>query len=185
MTIKIKGEWKWIDGTPCDTDDGLCTSFWDWDTDNEGDIWQGPNADCGFFTVRSGIVVDGRVWDGTVYLELGCDGMTQTLCNAPLALPSEPSVSPTESPETPLSPASLCQTIPPHPSARQYIPIPAPREDYSNYTQAQRLCQDMYGTDLATIITQQDQENAFCEMYQNRVGTAWIGLNDIATEGMS
>eukprot|EP00486_Rosalina_sp_Unknown_P000341 CAMPEP_0201566810 /NCGR_PEP_ID=MMETSP0190_2-20130828/6897_1 /ASSEMBLY_ACC=CAM_ASM_000263 /TAXON_ID=37353 /ORGANISM="Rosalina sp." /LENGTH=491 /DNA_ID=CAMNT_0047986041 /DNA_START=104 /DNA_END=1579 /DNA_ORIENTATION=- len=51
------------------------------------------------------------------------------------------------------------------------------------YADAQLSCQDTYGTDLATITTQTDMDDAIYIMNYNQVTRAWIGLNDQNQEG--
>ena len=165
--------WRFMDGHDCPNENTAykCVDFWLYRKNEDASYRPrciGPTETgypCAYFdTSENG--VDNNI---------DCDEARPFLCNG-----EEPDTTTTT---TSLSPLSICQTIPPHQSARQYIAITATRENYVNYTEAQQLCEDTFGTDLATIITEQDQENAFCEMYQNTVYTAWVGLNDIVSEG--
>ena len=75
----------------------------------------------------------------------------------------------------------LCDNQPPH--QRQYEII----KDFgaTSYTNGQQACQTQFGTNLATIITEQDRTNAITKLQQENVVTAWIGLNDLSIEGMT
>ena len=134
----------------------------------------GNNSDCAAFTIYAGGLPNGEQADGSTHLEETCAATTQTLCNAPLPiqLTSEPSISPTE------TIVYSCSE-----NGRQYRLLPYDL-CCNNFTEARRLCQETYGTDLATIITEQDQANAICELNDNSVPGAWIGLNDLDEEGM-
>ena len=74
----------------------------------------------------------------------------------------------------------LCDDQPPQQRAYEVIKDLGP----TSYTNGQQACQTRFGTNLATIITQQDQTNAINKLLQENVLIAWIGLNDLSVEGM-
>ena len=92
----------------------------------------------------------------------------------PTSSPSNiPSLSPTTIPT--LSPSNF-PTISPTQIPRKYIKVNLEL----SWFEAERYCMDVYGTNLATIVTEQDFAEA---VIQNDGDDRWIGLNDINESG--
>ena len=149
------GEWKWIDGTECTVDTGLCTDLWDSPivNDNYDDFNQLVpafsdrfNSDCGAFATWNFTFWD-EDFDGSAHLELACNRNAIPLCNAP--------------------------EISPYTDGRRYKLVIKASFDGN---EANDLCQETYGTDLATIIDEDDQANAVIEFNLVGANTAYIGL---------
>ena len=53
----------------------------------------------------------------------------------------------------------------------------------NTWQNANQYCQDNYGTTLATITSQDDRDAAQAALQAAGSGWAWIGLNDLTTQG--